>query len=319
MKIVVLDGYTLNPGDLNWDDLRKQGDLTIYERSSITEVVERVQGAEVIFTNKVPLSAEVISKLPALRYIGVFATGYNIVDIEAARSQGIIVCNVPGYSTASVVQLTFALILEHFNRVSLHAASVANGDWAGSKDFSYTLSPLTELAGKTIGIIGFGTIGQQVADVAEAFGMQVIASSRTITDQTKRKNFRWTNPESLYSEADIITIHCPLTDQTKGMINHAALVQMKTSAFLVNTARGPIIVEQDLADALNNGTIAGAGLDVLSVERPSPANPLLSAKNTIITPHIAWATREARERLMQISVNNLQSYLNGKPVNVVNR
>lgn len=318
MKIVVLDGYTLNPGDLTWDDLKENGDVTIYERSSVTEVVERAKDAEIIFTNKVPVSAEVISKLPALRYIGVFATGYNIVDIDAAASHGIVVCNVPGYSTASVVQLTFALILEHFNRVSIHAASVAKGDWVGSKDFSYTLSPLTELAGKTIGVIGFGTIGQQVADVAGALGMKVIASSRSITDQSGRKNFRWTNPESLYTEADIITIHCPLTDRTKGMINYAALAQMKSSAFLVNTARGPIIVEQDLADALNNGTIAGAGLDVLSVEPPSASNPLLKAQNTIITPHIAWATKEARQRLLQISVSNLQSYLRGKPVNVVN-
>ena len=318
MKIVVLDGHTINPGDLSWDEMKQLGDLTVYERTSTTEVVSRAQGSTAVFTNKTPVTREMIGLLPDLKFIGVLATGYNIVDIDAASQKGIIVCNVPGYGTASVVQLTFALILEHFNQVYIHAKSVRDGEWVSSKDFTYSKTPLTELSNKTIGIIGFGSIGQEVADVAAAFNMNTLAYSRTKTDQSHRKNFNWVELKELYQSSDVISIHCPLTEQTKGMINKDALRMMKKSAFLVNTARGPIIVEDDLAEALNNGTIGGAGLDVLSKEPPVNDNPLLTAKNAIITPHIAWATKEARSRLMEITVANLRSYQSGDPVNQVN-
>ena len=318
MKIVVLDGHTINPGDLSWDEMKQLGDLTVYERTSATEVVSRAQGAAAVFTNKTPVTREMIGLLPDLKFIGVLATGYNIVDIDAASQKGIIVCNVPGYGTASVVQLTFALILEHFNQVYIHGKSVRDGEWASSKDFTYSKTPLIELSNKTIGIIGFGTIGQEVADVAAAFNMNILAYSRTKTDQSRRKNFNWVELKELYQSSDVISIHCPLTEKTKGMIDKDALKMMKKSAFVVNTARGPIIVEDDLAEALNNGTIGGAGLDVLSKEPPGNDNPLLTAKNAIITPHIAWARKEARSRLMEVTVANLRSFQSADPVNQVN-
>ncbi|RYF94191.1 MAG: D-2-hydroxyacid dehydrogenase [Chitinophagaceae bacterium] len=319
MKIVVLDGYTLNPGDLDWSGLAALGELVVYERTPVTEIVSRASGAEVIFTNKTIVNAAMISELTALRFIGTLSTGYNIVDTDAAAKHGIVVCNVPGYGSASVVQLTFSLILEHFNQVALHNVAVKAGEWVSSNDFSFTKSPLHEISGKTIGIIGFGAIGQQVADVATAFGMHVIAYSRTRTDQANRKNFRWVDQDKLFKTSDIISIHCPLTEQTRGMINKQTLGLMKPIVFLVNTARGPIINETDLAEALNNNVIAGAGLDVLSTEPPVPDNPLLTARNCIITPHIAWATREARQRLMAITISNLRAYKEGKPVNIVNK
>jgi glycerate dehydrogenase len=318
MKIVVLDGYTLNPGDLSWEEIEKFGELVVYERTAAAEVVERCKDAVVILTNKATVTRDMISQLPRLKFISVLATGYNIVDVAAAREKGIIVSNVPGYGTSSVVQLTFSLILEHYNHVSLHSQAVKAGDWVNSKDFSFTKAPLHELHGKTIGIIGFGTIGRQVSDIASAFGMNTLANSRTKSNQGNRSNFKWAGLDSLLSESDIVTIHCPLTDETKGMINKSTLSLMKKTAFLINTARGPIINENDLAEALNKGTIAGAGLDVLSKEPPGKDNALLTAKNCIITPHIAWATVEARARLMQGTIQNLGSFLQGKPVNVVN-
>src|SRR5690606_17561321 len=308
-KIVVLDGYCLNPGDLSWADLEKYGQLTVYDRTQEHEIVERAIDADVILTNKVPIRAEVLDRLPNLSYIGVLATGYNIIDTEHAKQRGVVVTNVPGYSTYSVVQLTFALLLELCHRVQRHSDSVREGKWANSSDFCYWDYPLVELLDKTIGIIGFGDIGQKVADAASTFGMNVIAHSRTLTDQLHRANFTWASSDELLTESAVVSIHCPLTPQTKGLINAETLAKMKRSAFLVNTSRGPVVVEEDLAAALNQGTIAGAGIDVLTTEPPASDNPLFMANNCLITPHIAWATKEARKRLMSNVVNNLVAYL----------
>ena len=319
MKLVVLDGYTLNPGDLSWDGIRQFGNLEVHDRSPESRIVEHCQGAEIIFTNKTPLRESTLSQLPDLKYIGVLATGYNVVDVDYAKKRGILVANVPGYGTASVVQMTFALLLELCQHVQSHSDSVFEGEWSRSLDFCYWKHPLVELEGKTLGIIGFGSIGQKVADVAGAFGMNVIGQSRRQSDQTHRKNFRWAGLHELLSESDVVSIHCPLFPETQGLINKETLKLMKSSAFFLNTSRGPLMVDQDLADALNAGVIAGAGIDVLSVEPPSANNPLFKAKNCLITPHIAWATKEARSRLMGIAENNLSSFLNGNPVNIVNK
>ncbi len=318
MKIVVLDGFTLNPGDLSWDNLYSLGDVVIYDRTTQDEILERSQDAEILLTNKTPLRADVIAQLKSLKYIGVLATGYNVVDIEAAKNQGVAVTNIPAYGTDSVVQMTFALILELTQHVQAHSDSVLAGKWAESKDFCYWNFPLVELAGKTIGIIGFGTIGQKVADVATAFGMNVLGNSRNPTEQSNRKNFQWASIPEILEKSDIISIHCPLTKETEGLINTSNLLKMKSSAFLINTSRGPIVVDADLAEALNKGIIAGAAIDVLSVEPPSKDNPLFSAKNCIITPHIAWATKEARERLLNMAIENIQYFYKGTPKNIVN-
>jgi glycerate dehydrogenase len=319
MKIVVLDGYTLNPGDISWDGLKELGDVTIHERTPADKVVERDIGAEIIFTNKTPVDEEAINQLSSLRFIGVLATGYNIVNTEAAKQKGIIVSNVPGYGTTSVVQMTFALLLELCLHVQRHSDAVMGGKWSRSADWCFWDSPLVELSGKTMGIIGFGRIGQQVGDVAAAFGMNILGNSRNRTDQSGRKNFKWSEIPELLTQSDVVSIHCPLYAETKGLINTESLKTMKNSAFLLNTSRGPIIVDDDLAEALNNDVIAGAGIDVLSVEPPPANNPLFKAKNCIITPHIAWATKEARQRLMDASVNNLSAFINSRPVNVVNK
>lgn len=319
MKLVVLDGHTLNPGDLSWDGLKHFGDLEVHERTSAADILERCKGAEIVFTNKTPLREDVLAQLPDLKYIGVLATGYNVVDVDFARTLGIKVTNVPGYGTASVVQLTFSLLFELCLHVQRHSDSVFNGDWVASADFCYWNYPLIELESKTLGIIGFGSIGQKVADVASALGMNVLAYSRTQTDQSHRKNFKWTSLDELLKVSDVVSIHCPLFPQTQNLINKDTLKLMKKSAFFLNTSRGPIVNEQDLADALNTGLIAGAGLDVLSVEPPASNNPLLSAKNCLITPHIAWATKEARARLMAIVEQNLAAYLDGNPINIINK
>lgn len=319
MKIVVLDGYTLNPGDLTWDGLHSLGDVQVYDRTPAEKVLERAGGAEILFINKTLMGQEVLNQLPSLKYIGVLATGYNVIDTEAAKSKGIIVTNIPGYGTASVVQMTFALLLELCQHVQRHSDSVMEGRWAASADWCYWDFPLVELAGKTIGIIGFGRIGRMVGDVATAFGMQIIGSARNRTDQSQRTNFRWAEIPELLAASDVVSIHCPLYPETKGLINKESLQRMKRHAFLLNTSRGPIIVDEDLADALNNGVIAGAGIDVLSAEPPPKDNPLFKAKNCIITPHIAWATKEARGRLMDMAVQNLSAFISGKPVNVVNQ
>ncbi|PTQ95792.1 glycerate dehydrogenase [Mucilaginibacter yixingensis] len=318
MKIVVLDGYTLNPGDLSWDVLNSLGDVTIHDRTPVSEIVSRCAGADMVLTNKVPMSEETLNQLPDLKYIGVLATGYNIINTEVCKQKGIVVSNVPGYSTSSVAQLTFALLLELTHHVQRHSDAVMAGKWSGSKDFCFWDYPLIELEGKTMGIIGLGSIGGKVADAAAAFGMKVIAAGRTHTDQSHRPGFRWVEMMDLFKEADVISIHCPLTPQTQDLINKETLALMKPSAFVLNTSRGPIINAADLTDALNNNIIAGAGIDVLPVEPPPADNPLLKAKNCIITPHIAWATKEARTRLMDVTVNNIKAFVSGAPVNVVN-
>lgn len=319
MKIVVLDGYALNPGDLNWDGLMQMGELVVYDRTPYDKTVERCTGAEVVLTNKAPVRKGDMENLPGLKYIGVLATGFNIIDVETARKKNITVSNIPVYGTASVMQLTFALLLELCHHVQRHSDSVMSGKWSQSPDFSFRDFPLIELAGKTMGIIGFGHIGEQVADVAAAFGMNILGSKRHPTDQTHRKNFSWATVTELLEKSDVVSIHCPLSPETEGLINGESLQRMKKTAFLINTSRGPIIVEKDLADALNQGTIAGAALDVLSTEPPPADNPLFKAKNCIITPHIAWATKEARTRLMDMAVSNLKAFKEGRPVNVVNR
>jgi len=319
MKIVVLDGYTLNPGDLSWDGLKQFGELTVYDRTPQDKLLERCRDAEVILTNKMPVGADLIKQLSALKFIGVTATGYNIVDVDAARQRSIPVANVPGYGTRSVAQMVFALLLELCHHVQRHSDTVMEGKWARSPDFCYWDHPLTELADKTMGIIGFGTIGRMVGDLATAFGMNIIGAGRSRTDESGRQNFRWASVEELLEQSDVISIHCPLTPETKGLINKESLRRMKGSAFLINTSRGPIVVDADLAEALNTGIIAGAGIDVLSVEPPSKDNPLFGARNCLITPHIAWATREARARLMDKTIANLAAFMAGNPVNVVNK
>ena len=319
MKIVILDGYTLNPGDLSWEGLKNLGDLTIHDRTAAADVVSRSKDAEIVFTNKTPVNAAALEQLPKLKYIGVLATGYNIVDVDAAKKLGIIVANVPGYGTSSVVQMTFALLLELTLHVQRHSDSVRDGKWSRSADFCFWDFPLVELAGKTIGIIGMGHIGGKVADVATAFDMKVVGNSRTRTDQSHRKNFRWAEIPDLLVTSDVVSIHCPLFPETRGLINKENLALMKKTAFLLNTSRGPIVVDEDLADALNSDLIAGAGIDVLSTEPPPAGNPLFTAKNCIITPHISWATKEARARLMDIAVANLKAFLADKPVNIVNK
>lgn len=317
MKIAVLDGYTLNPGDLSWDALNQLGDVTMYDRTPNHQIVERCQSAQIILTNKTPLDADTINRLPNLKYIGVLATGYNIIDTAVCKDKGIVVSNVPGYGTTAVAQFVFALLLELCLHVQKHSDAVRDGKWAKSADFCFWDYPLIELAGKTLGIVGFGTIGQKVADIAAAFDMNVIAYSRTQTDQSHRKHFMWVQLDELLRLSDMITIHCPLMPETQGLINTENLRKMKPSAFLINTSRGPIVNDADLAAALDSDLIAGAGIDVLSKEPPAADNPLFTAKNCIITPHIAWAAKEARARLMDTVVSNLKAFIDGEPVNVI--
>ena len=317
-KIVVLDGYTLNPGDLSWEKMERLGSLTVYDRTKkTTEAVLKAAGdADVLITNKTPVTAEVMQLLPRLRYVGVLATGFNVVDVEAASETGIVVTNIPAYSTASVAQMVFSHILNFAQNVGVHAHSVAAGEWAASADFAYWKTPQMELAGKTLGIIGFGKIGREVAKIGLAFGMRIIFTSRSKKEDSA--NAQQTDLDTLLAESDFISINCPLTAENNGFMNKAAFAKMKPTAFLVNTGRGPLVNEQDLADALNSGIIAGAGLDVLSVEPALPVNPLVGAKNCYITPHIAWATFEARTRLMQIAAGNLEAFTKGSAINVVN-
>ena len=319
MKIVVLDGFTLNPGDLNWEGLNALGEVTLYDRTPADKIIEMAKGFEIVITNKTPITRETIDALPEMKYIGLLATGYNVVDVDYAREKGIPVTNIPSYGTSSVAQMTFALLLELCHHVYQHSMAVMKGDWTNCRDFCFWNYPLVELAGKTIGVIGFGRIGQQVADIATAFGMNILANDQNKCDQSHRKNFKWAELDELLENSDVISLHCPLFENTRGIINKNTLGKMKKSAFLINTSRGPLVVEADLAEALNNGGIAGAGLDVLAVEPPKDDNPLLKARNCLITPHISWATREARARLMDIAVENIKSYLGGNPANVVNK
>ena len=318
MKIVILDGFAANPGDLSWQGLERFGQVVCYPRTAPEQVLERAQGAQMLLTNKTVLSRQIIESLPQLQMIGVLATGYNIVDIEAAKQRGIPVCNVPAYSTDSVAQLIFAFLLQHANHVLEHTRSVQQGDWVRSQDFSYMVAPQVELAGKTIGFVGFGHVAQKTADIAQAFGMKVIAYSRTMKGQEHRPGFQWVDLDQLCRQSDYLSLNCPLTPQTQGLVNREFLAKMKPSAMLINTSRGPVVVEQDLADALNQGIIAAAAVDVLSTEPPRADNPLLRARNIYFTPHIGWATREARIRLLQITQENLEAFCNGHPQNVVN-
>ncbi|HUR47583.1 MAG TPA: D-2-hydroxyacid dehydrogenase [Candidatus Saccharimonadales bacterium] len=317
MNIVVLDGYTLNPGDLSWEPLKQLGACTIHDRIPHSAVVEKAREAEVVLTNKVPVTAEQIAQLPKLKYVGVLATGYNIVDVAAARQRNIPVTNIPAYGTRSVAQMTFALLLELAQHTGHHARTVAEGKWSECPDFCYWDYPLIELEGMTMGVIGFGRIGRAVAELASAFGMKVKVLSRSQSG-TLKPGWEFVTEEQLFRTSDFVSLHCPLTEETKHMINARRLSWMKPTAFLLNTSRGGLVDEPALATALNKGQIAGAGLDVLSQEPPPSTNPLISAKNCIITPHIAWATHAARSRLMATAVANLKAFVGGKPQNVVN-
>lgn len=317
MKIVILDGHAVNRGDLGWDALRGLGELEVFDRTAEKEVVNRASAADALLTVRTPLSSQTLMQLTRLRYVGAMFTGYDEIDLKAARSLNIVVTNVPTYGTASVAQLTFALLLELCHHVALHSAATHAGEWSRSSDFSFWKTPLVELQDKTMGIVGFGQIGRHVAEIAKAMGMQVIAADAARKEAPKWPGFRWCDLDELMAASDVVSLHCPLLPQTRGIINAASLSKMKRDSFLINTSRGPLVVEQDLADALNNDRLAGAAVDVLSSEPPSLDNPLLRAKNCIVTPHIAWATKEARTRLVDIAVANLRAFLDGHPVNVV--
>jgi glycerate dehydrogenase len=319
MKIIVLDGFTLNPGDLTWDELAKFGELEVYDRTPEAKIIERIGSAEIVYTNKTPLRRETLAQLPSVTFIGVLATGYNIVDIEAAKEFGKIVTNIPTYGTTAVAQYVFALLLEICHHVGAHNDAVKNGAWRSSPDFCFWNYPLIELAGKTIGLIGFGKIGQATGRIASSFSMNILAYDLYKDKTLENEGFHYADLEQLLADSDVISLHCPLLESTKGIINKKTIAQMKDGVILINTARGPLVVEQDLADALNSGKIFSAAVDVVSNEPISPDNPLLAAKNCIITPHIAWAPRESRMRLMRIAGENLQSFLAGQAIHIVNR
>jgi glycerate dehydrogenase len=314
MRIVVLDGYCLNPGDLGWEALERLGTLTVHDRTAPGELLERMQDAEIVLTNKTAVPGEVISRLERLRYIGLLATGYNVVDVEAAKAKGIPVTNVPTYGTESVAQMVFAHLLNLTQHVGGHGRSVAKGKWSVCPDFCFWEKPLMELEGRTMGIVGLGHIGNAVARIATAFGMRVMAYDV----KARSEGVEMVELERLFGESDVVSLHCPLTPDNERLINAKTLAMMKKTAFLINTSRGQLVDETALARALNQDKIAGAGLDVLDVEPPVPGNPLLHAKNCHITPHIAWATRAARERLMGTVVDNVKAFLQGRPQNVVN-
>ena len=317
MKIVVLDGYAANPNDLSWEDMQVMGQLVVFDRTAPDQVLERSADADALLTNKVVLSAETLAKLPKLKYIGVLATGYNVVDTVAARRQGIVVTNIPAYSTDSVAQLTFAHILNITNCVAHYADQNRQGRWSASPDFVYWDTPLIELSGKTLGIVGLGNIGMKVATIARTFGMDVFAyTSKNSTDLPI--GIQKTTLDGLLAVSDVLSLHCPLNEQTHHLINVQTLKKMKRGAILINTGRGPLVDEQAVADALNDGQLLAYGADVMTQEPPTADNPLLKCQNAYLTPHIAWATYEARQRLMLIATANLQAFIEGKPVNVVN-
>lgn len=316
MKIVVLDGYTENPGDLSWDKLGELGELTVYEHTETEKIAQRMQGAQIILTNKTPIDRDTLELCPEVRYIGVLATGYNVIDIDAAKEKGVVVCNIPTYGTDAVAQHVFALLLELCQRTGHHAAAVKEGRWARCRDFCFWDYPLVELSGKTMGFIGFGRIGQRTAQIAKAFGMDVLAYDM-FPNETGKELGRYVDLDELLACSDVVSLHCPLFPETKEIISHKTISKMKHGALLINTSRGPLINEMDLAKALHDGRLVGAGLDVLSQEPPQADHPLLSAPNCIVTPHIAWATKESRQRLMDIAVENVKNYLAGQPSNCV--
>ena len=317
MKIVILDGYTENPGDLSWEGFEKLGELTVYDRTPAEKAVERIGDAEAVITNKTPLTKEVFEACPQIQYVGMLATGYNVVDVEAAAKRGIPVCNIPTYGTAAVAQMTLALLLEACQHVGAHSDAVKAGEWTKSADWCFWKYPLIELAGKTMGIIGFGRIGQAVGILAKAFGMRVLAYDGFPT-QEGRKIADYVELEELFAASDVISLHCPLFDSTRGIINKESIHKMKDGVIILNTSRGPLIVEEDLAVALNNGKVYAACCDVVSTEPVEADNPLLGCSNSILTPHIAWAPKESRQRLMDIAVSNLAEFLAGRTVNAVN-
>lgn len=316
MKIVVLDGYGVNPGDLSWEKLKQLGELTVYERTAPEDVVKRTEEADVVLTNKVVLSADVMNRLPKLKYIGVLATGYNVVDTEAARAHGVVVTNIPAYSTDSVVQMTFAHILNITNRVAHYARENREGKWVKSKDFCYWDTPLLELSGLTLGVVGLGNIGMKVARVARTLGMEVYAatskSSSSLPEGIQKTTFK-----GLLGVCDVLTLHCPLTPDTRELVNAKTLQMMKRGAIVINTGRGPLVNENDVTEALRSGQLAAYGADVMCLEPPLADNPLLREPNAFITPHVAWATVDARKRLITIAVENIKAFIEGKPVNVV--
>ena len=324
MKIVVLDGYTLNPGDISWEGLEKLGELKVYDRISYDEkdediIAERVGDADIVFTNKTPITKKAMKKMPNLRFIGVLATGYNIVDVDAAKERGVVVANIPTYGTDSVGQFAIALLLEMCHHVGAHSDSVFRGEWANNPDWCYWNYPLIELAGKTMGIIGYGRIGQTTGRIAQALGMKVIVSDVYKNYALESDTMKYVEPDELFTQSDVIVLHCPLFESTKGIINKENIAKMKDGVMIINNSRGPLIVEEDLAEALNSGKVAGAAADVVMTEPIKADNPLLKAKNCIITPHISWAPKESRLRLMNLAVENLEKFLEGNPVNVVNK
>ena len=316
MKIVVLDGHAANPGDISWEPLRRLGELTVYERTPADQVVERIGDAEAVLTNKCRIDGAVMAACPNMKYVGELATGYNNIDVEAARSRGVAVCNIPAYSTDDVVQMTFALLLDICLGAARHSAAVHAGKWSACPDFCFWEKPLIELSGKTMGVVGFGRIGRAVARVAVAMGMKVLAHSRRREGELP-EGCRWAALDELLAESDVISLHCPLNEDSRGMINRDSIARMKDGVILLNTGRGPLVVERDLADALNAGKVYAAGVDVVSEEPIRADNPLLTARNCAITPHIAWAPTAARQRLMDIAVGNLAAWMDGRPVNDV--
>jgi glycerate dehydrogenase len=318
MKIVVLDGYTENPGDLSWDAFEGLGDLRVYDRTPPERIPERIGDAEAVITNKAAITRRILEACPSVKYIGVLATGYNVVDTGAARERGIPVCNIPAYGTAAVGQFAIGLLLEICLHIGHHDDAVHRGRWEHSADWCFWDYPLIELAGKTMGIIGFGRIGRVTGGIARAMGMRVIACDPAGPQEGDSQGVPYVSPETLYAQSDVIVLHCPLSPGTEGLINRESIARMKEGVIIINNARGPLIVEQDLAEALNTGKVYGAALDVVSVEPIRGDNPLLTAKNCIISPHISWASRESRRRLMDIAADNLAAFIRGSPVNVVN-
>ena len=316
MKLVILDGNALNPGDLSWDCIRQYGDVTVYDRTpDKAETIRRIGDAQIVLLNKVPIDREVLEACPSIKLICCLSTGYNVVDIHAAKERGILVCNVPAYSTAAVSQFTFALLLELCHRIGHHDQTVHEGKWSSCPNFCYWDTPQMELAGKTMGIIGYGRIGQAVGNIARAMGMEVLAYSRTVHNDL---NVNYVDLDTLLSKSDVISLHCPLFPETEKLINAETIAKMKNGAILLNTSRGPVIDETAVANALQNGKLRGAAMDVVSKEPISPTNPLLSAPNCIITPHMAWAPVETRQRILDTTVQSIRGYLNGNPQNIVN-
>lgn len=319
MKIVILDGYTENPGDLSWKGFEELGELAVYDRTKSEDILERIGDAEVVYTNKTPINGDTIKACPNLKFIGVLATGYDVVDTKAAKEAGIKVANIPTYGTATVAQYTIALLLELCHQVGLHSESVKNGEWENNIDWCYWKTPQIELANKVMGIIGFGRIGQATANIAMALGMEILAYDEYQNPSLESDSMHYVSLDELFKRSDVIVLHCPLLPTTRGIINKESIQKMKDKVMIINDSRGPLIHEKDLADALQSGKVAGAAVDVVSTEPIKSDNPLLKAHNVIITPHMAWGTKESRLRLMNIALENLRAFMNGNPINIVNR